>query len=360
MPGYHLEPVVYWVYPSPGTERTLLLRCVNPHTNAHFYTTSQSEYDEAVSGGYESEGNACWVPSVSSSETTPFFRAYNDRNFDHFYTTSELELANAVNIGYTNEGVACLVLKAEQLNVTAPLYRLLNDVNHDHFYTISISERDLATAAPRAQEPQLQIYYFCVTNDTGSQLEYPVSAYTQDEAYNQLAAMKGDVDFISYGHCSFYSPDSLKYTRKGIVQYQQNWRWCNKCEVLCFADGKTLGTCAAGGIHDHTGSGGYFLGINSPALPGQQNWRWCNKCEVLCFAGGKTLGNCAAGGMHDHTGSGNYVLGMNVPALPGQQNWRWCNKCEVLCFAGGKTLGNCAAGGMHDHTGSGNYTIPKM
>ncbi|MEI9977168.1 MAG: hypothetical protein WDO73_37005 [Ignavibacteriota bacterium] len=38
------------------------------------------------------------------------------------------------------------------------------------------------------------------------------------------------------------------------------------------------------------------------------------KCQVLSFAGAGTPGNCAAGGTHDHTGSGDYVLGFVVGA----------------------------------------------
>jgi hypothetical protein len=39
----------------------------------------------------------------------------------------------------------------------------------------------------------------------------------------------------------------------------------------------------------------------------QDNWRWCNKCQVLAFAG-YSVGVCAAGGSHEYFGSGDYVL----------------------------------------------------
>jgi hypothetical protein len=139
---------------------------------------------------------------------------------------------------------------------------------------------------------------------------------------------------------------------------QSNWRWCNKCQVLAFAGSPSLGACAAGGSHDHTGSGDYLLTQNVTDPGRQANWRWCNKCQVLAFAGSPSLGACAAGGSHDHTGSGDYLLTQNVTSQPGwQSNWRWCNKCQVLAFAGNPSLGACAAGGSHDHTGSGNYQL---
>jgi hypothetical protein len=39
------------------------------------------------------------------------------------------------------------------------------------------------------------------------------------------------------------------------------------------------------------------------AMSEQDNWRWCNERQVLAFAG-YSLGACAAGGSHDHYGSG--------------------------------------------------------
>jgi len=91
----------------------------------------------------------------------------------------------------------------------------------------------------------------------------------------------------------------------------------------------------------------------------QTNWRWCTKCQVLAFAGNPSAGACAAGGSHDHTGSGDYALMQNVsvPDPGAQSNWRWCTKCHALAFAGHPSPGACAAGGSHDHTGSGDYGL---
>ena len=97
---------------------------------------------------------------------------------------------------------------------------------------------------------------------------------------------------------------------------QPNWRWCTKCQALSFAGNASLGNCSGGGMHDHAGSGNYVLAIKgSGGVPEdtQENWRWCNKCQVLAFGGG-TAGSCGAGGVHNHTGSGNYMLGYEVGA----------------------------------------------
>jgi len=184
-----------------------------------------------------------------------------------------------------------------------------------------------------------------------------VTGTSYSDAEQQVTAMwNPEVYAVGPGPCPMLPPASA-HIKLAIVQTQDNWRWCRKCEALCFAGGAKLGSCAAGGMHDHSGSGNYVLIVNSPDAAGQSNWRWCGKCEALCFAGGSTLGTCAAGGMHDHSGSGDYTL--NSPGAKGQSDWRWCKKCEDLCFAGGSGLGTCAAGGTHDHTGSGNYTVSK-
>jgi CubicO group peptidase (beta-lactamase class C family) len=99
---------------------------------------------------------------------------------------------------------------------------------------------------------------------------------------------------------------------------QGNWRWCNKCQALCYAGGPSLGQCPAGGLHDHTGSGNYILPIRAAGAPVpvdyQDDFRWCNKCQVLSWGGAATPGPCKAGGEHDHTGSGNYMLAYVVGA----------------------------------------------
>ena len=166
---------------------------------------------------------------------------------------------------------------------------------------------------------------------------------------------------IGYGNCGI---DSEMWGINGTLTSdvwhmpQTDWKWCNKCQSLSFAGNTSPGACAAGGSHNHAGSGDYALPENVTAGPNRQsNWKWCNKCQVLAFAGSSSLGPCAAGGNHNHTGSGNYVLAENVSVPGAQPNWRWCNKCQALAFAGSSSLGPCAAGGNHNHTGSGNYEI---
>jgi CubicO group peptidase (beta-lactamase class C family) len=119
-------------------------------------------------------------------------------------------------------------------------------------------------------------------------------------------------------HAHAGSRNYLVAMNASTVAGQDNWRWCNKCQALAFGGSASLGPCSAGGMHDHNASGNYILAQRGGgAIPddSQDNWRWCNKCQVLTFAGNpSSLGPCKAGGVHDHTGSGNYVLGYVVGA----------------------------------------------
>ncbi len=146
-------------------------------------------------------------------------------------------------------------------------------------------------------------------------------------------------------------------------QYQDNWRWCNKCQVLFFG-GNPPTRCPAGGVHDSGGSANYVLAYNNSS--GQDNWRQCNKCQALFYAGNppkikNLISHCIADDYaHEHICSHNYSLILNPPFFPlnGQVNWRWCNKCQMLFF-GGNPPTRCPAGGVHDSGGSGNYVLMK-
>ncbi|WP_174297413.1 hypothetical protein [Sphingomonas bacterium] len=85
-------------------------------------------------------------------------------------------------------------------------------------------------------------------------------------------------------------------------------------------DGKSWslfqGACPAGGGHDMSDSGSYVISTADPNARGQQNWSWCQKCNILHYTGGlaagttdsSSAGPCPGGGSHTSQGSGNYVV----------------------------------------------------
>ena len=138
---------------------------------------------------------------------------------------------------------------------------------------------------------------------------------------------------------------------------QSGWRWCGKCQSLCFAGFGQIGRCAAGGAHNHGGSWNLPL-IHGTYAPAQNDWKYCNKCQMLSYAGNPTQGACPAGGQHEHSGSWDFAMlwGGDIPGT--QRAWKWCDKCQGVAYSpnGG---GKCPAGGAHHYPG-GDYSIPAI
>lgn len=154
---------------------------------------------------------------------------------------------------------------------------------------------------------------------------------------------------------------SGEYTLRGndaSAPGDPQWRWCNKCQGIA-ADGYSH--CTVDGLaHDLTESSDYGLSANDPTYPGQAGWRACWKCDGLAFSvfGAKP---CAAGGVHDFSGSGEYrLIRTTTPGLNGQSQWKSCSKCQLLSFTGFGGTVKCPAGGSHDYSTSWDYTIANF
>src|SRR4029453_9283268 len=83
----------------------------------HFYTTSTTERDNALAFyGYVLEGIACYVfetPPALVSGATALFRLYDRHGTgDHLYTTSATERDSVVAGGYISEGTACFAFSS--------------------------------------------------------------------------------------------------------------------------------------------------------------------------------------------------------------------------------------------------------
>ena len=80
----------------------------------HFYTTSASERDTAVSRfKYTNEGTAAFVYTSALCGSVPLYRVQNPTVQDHFYTTDAAEETRAISqLGYVDEGIAAYVLPA--------------------------------------------------------------------------------------------------------------------------------------------------------------------------------------------------------------------------------------------------------
>jgi hypothetical protein len=113
--GYNDEGIACYVLASMFTGIAPLYRLYNPRTGDHFYTINQMEANNAALHlGYHREGIACYIfpPGIRNVPfSVPFYRLYNPRTGDHFYTTDQSEADNAIRyLGYHDEGIACYVL----------------------------------------------------------------------------------------------------------------------------------------------------------------------------------------------------------------------------------------------------------
>ncbi len=139
---FEIVPVAHRVLSSVAsgtTNHISLHRLYSPSTGDHFYTTSDTERDFAISIGYTFENVACEVFPVGHPDGIPLYRLYHPSTGDHFYTTSAGERDNAHSaLGYSDEGVACHVPSGGD---TVPLYRASRG---EHFYTTSLAEKNNA------------------------------------------------------------------------------------------------------------------------------------------------------------------------------------------------------------------------
>lgn len=135
--------------PPVGNGYATLYRLYNARIDNHFYTTSMSERDAAVRGGYRDEGSIGNVSVSQIAGSAPLFRLYSKRLNNHFYTTSESEKDAAVRGGFVLEGTIGYVQMQDN---GKPLYRLFNARSGNHLYTTSSGERDQAASGGYASE----------------------------------------------------------------------------------------------------------------------------------------------------------------------------------------------------------------
>jgi hypothetical protein len=114
----------------------------------HFYTTDPREATVAIQNGRVLEGIACYVLPVTSDPQPPevgVIRLYKGSIDDHFYTSSQSEADQAVErFGYTIELVAFDAFDPSNPPAgTAQLHRFFNPQSGEHFYTTNPGAENL-------------------------------------------------------------------------------------------------------------------------------------------------------------------------------------------------------------------------
>ncbi|MEZ4222945.1 MAG: MopE-related protein [Polyangiaceae bacterium] len=106
--GYTIEyQNFYYLYKTALTGMTSFYRCLKAN-GKHFYTAASN-----CEGGGTSEGAMGFIGTASTGcQSTPLYRLYHSGVGDHFYTTTTSERDYAVSIGYKYESIAGYVWTA--------------------------------------------------------------------------------------------------------------------------------------------------------------------------------------------------------------------------------------------------------
>jgi predicted phosphodiesterase len=204
------------------------------------------------------------------------------------------------------------------------------------------------------------------------QIDQPIIVWGKKETYSQkshLIVCPGSSRTTSIYIRSFPSAawldvtdgkiTSAKLIRIASVNFQEGWRFCNKCYGLFFATNEGKSACPAGGKHDGSKSGHYYLAKDDPNAAGQDGWRLCRKCHGLFFADNAVLSTCPGGGRHEVGSSATYKVIHNDPNAPGNDSWRLCSKCQGLFFARTDGLGLCPKGMTGNVPSKEQHSISK-
>lgn len=115
---------------------TAVYRLYNSNTGEHLFTTSSSERENLICGGWSDEGIGFYVPA----EGDDVFRLYNPGTGEHHYTLDSNEKETLQSRGWRFEGTAFHSDRQKRLAV----YRACNlhAVANNHNYTVSSAEQN--------------------------------------------------------------------------------------------------------------------------------------------------------------------------------------------------------------------------
>jgi hypothetical protein len=144
--GTLYKPAIVYAQPSAPAAQTATLplyRLDKPSTNDHFYTTSCSEKNKAVSqNGYSFERIEGYIFPNAAANFSPLYRF--NRGVVHFYTSSDTEKNQLIAAGqWKLEGTIGFVAVPQQSGLT-PLLRAEDKNNSTFFYTTDQNEMNRA------------------------------------------------------------------------------------------------------------------------------------------------------------------------------------------------------------------------
>jgi hypothetical protein len=188
--GYIYEGVAYYVKASGGDGLYQTYRLSK--NSRYVITTSVTERDSFVAGGWSYEGAPFYAKSTSSK--IPVYRL--SKNGIHFFTPSAIERDLAVqHSGYANEGIA-FYAQSGMTGDTMTVYRM--ERSGRYFFTSSYTEKILAAMANYRQETSG--FYMYPPNYPGTTPVFRlVKSSTGDYLYT-TSAIERDIAAQQYGY----------------------------------------------------------------------------------------------------------------------------------------------------------------
>lgn len=211
--------------------------------------------------------------------------------------------------------------------------------------------------------PDTEVRIIAAREGTNNVIELQAHSRAIDTRYRAMFEQQELFAGTISDRTTFDLPDNIARNlnfavRPPLVNAQDGWRWCSRCEGMWYGGNAVRGSCPAGDGHVDAGSGQYMLLMNYRASSGQAQWRWCHKCQGLFYGQQRgSGGTCPGGGEHDGSRSADYTMfgGAHGNAGFAQDNWRWCHRCQSMHF--GARRGTCPSGGGHDPSRSGSYAM---
>ncbi len=161
-------------------------RFYNSQTQAHFYTSSESEKASvlATMPQFSLDGAAFKASNAAGTGLSPVYRFYNTQSGVHFYTVSEDEKAMILASlpQFHLDGVAYFASKVAGTQLT-PLYRFFYGSKGFHFYSSSEAERDHIVANLPPYGLEGVGYYVLMDNWGQPPLKLPHSGITDQQCY---------------------------------------------------------------------------------------------------------------------------------------------------------------------------------
>ena len=163
-------------------QATELLRAYNRPLDYHFFTTSRSEFNNAVAHGYEPEAASATfarsgfaVTAVPAQGSLAIHRLRNPNSGRHYYTNNTAETNYLASIGWIYEKDEGFIFTAQLPNMVE-VFKLYNRTTGAHVYVDSVATRDAILGLSSTWERHTSLGFAFHVNPNGAANLAPINA----------------------------------------------------------------------------------------------------------------------------------------------------------------------------------------